>query len=140
MGHLSGSEFDASFIGFGGEFNNGFGTFIDEGMGKGKNSFKRIKKRAIPMLFKRTPNALNGIVFAVVRRIISKFDNKVERINKSRNPFHKLSSATVAFGTIILIKNKSCDMRKAVFVVLPEVSETINDKVTGDFRGGKIEK
>ena len=49
LGHLSRREFDASFIGFGSEFNNRFRPLVDEGTGKGKNSLKRVKKRAIPI-------------------------------------------------------------------------------------------
>ncbi len=109
-------------------------------MSKIENGIQSIEKRTVPMFFEMTPNALNRIVFTMVRRIIGKMYRELIMVNHLDESGHKLGSATMIFRAIIEIDKESTDIGKAFLLACPEISQTINDKITGHFRLGKVEK
>ena len=107
---------------------------------KVENRIQRIKKRTIPMLFKMTPNPLNGIVLAMVRRIVGKLDIELIQISHLGQTEHKLGSATLIFRSIIKIEQQCANIGKAFSLAAPKINQAIHDKITGHFRLGKVEK
>ena len=98
-------EFDASFIDFGYDVDTRLSLFEPKGTSEIDHSVKTIKQSAIPMFFKMTPNPFDGVVFTVIRRIISQLDGELGLISKLGNPVHKLGSSAMIFRAIILVEH-----------------------------------
>lgn len=108
-------------------------------VGKTQDGIDTIQQAAIPELFQHTPDALDGIVFAVVRWIVSQFHRHLELIGEIRDTFHKLGTTTVVLRSVVLVQDEGSDLRKAVSLGLPEIRQAVHDKVTGDLRRCEVQ-
>jgi len=102
-------------------------------------SRERIEQNAIPMLFEDAPKALDRIVLAVIRRIISQLNRALALIGELNHTLHKLSASAIVLWAIILKKQECLHLRKVRTNLLPAVEQTISDEVTGDSTGCKVE-
>ena len=57
------------------------------------------------MVFQHRPYPFDGVILAVIRRIISQIDTDSIFKDKFYQALHKLTSMTVIFGSIIRIDN-----------------------------------
>ena len=73
-------------------FHYGRKSFPGHGFSPFQSSFQGIQKRSAPMVFKNPPTALDGVIFAVIRRIVSQHDFKIMGVSKLGQALHKLSS------------------------------------------------
>ncbi len=53
------------------------------GFGKIEHGFDGVEERAIPVLFEHPPDSFDGIVLAVIGRIVSQLDGKVGLVTES---------------------------------------------------------
>ena len=79
----------------------GCSPFLPHARSPSKHSFNINKLASIPMLFKKAPTALYGIIFTRARRIVKSLNPSVNPVNKFHHPFLELSSYSATFGTVI---------------------------------------
>ncbi len=91
------------------------------------------------MLFQETPDTFNGIVLAVIRRIVGQFHGSPETVGKISNTVHELSSPAMVLWPIVLVDNKRRDFRKAFMVAGPKVRQAIDDEIAGHLGRGEVE-
>ena len=90
------------------------------------------------MLFQDPPNALNGIVLAVIRGIVSQLKGQFGAIGQVGQACHKLGMAGVIFGAIVEVEQQAGDVREGVAIVVPEMLDTIDHEIGSDVRGTPI--
>jgi hypothetical protein len=66
-------------------------------------------KRSIPMAFKNSPTALDGVIFAAIRRIESHYDFKIIFVSKFGQAFHKPGTMAGIVRPIIQVDNQLID-------------------------------
>src|SRR6266545_1584703 len=84
-----------------------------------QDGINRIEQRAVPVVFENAPAAFNGIVLAVVRRVIHQSHYDAILLYELDQTPHKLGAPTVVFGAVIQIDDQRSDLGKAVTYVLP---------------------
>ncbi len=94
----------------------------------------------MPVIFQNPPAAFDGVVFAVVWRIIGQAYGDVIALDKFHQALHELGTPAVALWTIVQIDEQCLDVGKALFDGLPPVDETIHQTIAGDLGGDPIEK
>ena len=75
----------------------------NHGFSKIEHGRKRIQEVAVPVLFKVPPEAFNGIVLTVLRRIIGQLDVELQLVSHLNHTLHELSAAAMIFWAIILL-------------------------------------
>jgi len=90
------------------------------------------------VVFKSSPAALNGVVFAVIRRIVNQNDLQVVFVREFDQALHELGSVTGILRTIVQVDDSLFDMAIMCLVSLPPLFQAIDDEVAG-FRGGPKE-
>src|SRR5713101_3424348 len=87
--------------------------------------------RPIPAQFQNTPAALDGIIFAVVRRIIQQLNRLVNGVGELHHPMEKLRAPATAFWTIVYFDLDQTRGSLLCFIQsVPLGFEHIHDKVT----------
>jgi hypothetical protein len=138
--HRALSEFDASVIECGDQFDNGMMAVVGHIGSEIEYGVHGIQQSAVPVVFQNAPTTFNRIVLAVVRGIVGQVDGELIPDSKSHEASHKLSPSAVVFGTIIQIENQGIDMGQAVTDTQPPVFEAVDQTIGGDFRGHHIQK
>ena len=77
------------------------------------------------------PAALNGVIFAVIWRIVNQHDFKIIFVSKFGQAFHKPGSMAGILRPIIQVDNQLLEKMIPVFIALPPVLNAINNKITG---------
>ncbi len=103
-------------------------------LGKVQYGLDGVEQAAVPVILQNTPGALNGVVLAVIRRIVSKLNRHLELINKVGKSFHELRAAAVVFWAIIQIEQQGLNLVESVTDRHPEILEAIDNKITGHTR------
>src|SRR5258706_915047 len=87
--------------------------------------------RPIPVQFQNTPAALDGIIFAVVRRRIQQLNRLVNGVGELHHPMEKLRAPATAFWTIVYFDLDQTRGSLLCFIQsVPLGFEHIHDKVT----------
>ncbi len=90
------------------------------------------------MLFKNTPDALDRVVFAVIRWVIGQLKRQDGTICQIGQACHELRAARMVFGTIVEVEQQRCNLREGVVVVIPEMLDTIDHEIGGHVRRADI--
>jgi len=89
------------------------------------------------MVFKNSPATLDGVIFAVIRRIVSQYYFQIIFVSKLGQAFHKLGPMAGIVRPIIQIDNQLLEKMILVFIAQPSVLKAINNKITGFKRDPK---
>ena len=84
------------------------------------------------MLFQEAPDPFNGVVLAVIRRIVGQFHSQSEVVDKVDDSSHELGAAAMVFRSIIQIEFEGGDSGKAVLDAFPPLAEAINQTIACD--------
>lgn len=109
-------------------------------LSKAQHRVTRVKQSAIPVLFQHTPDPFNGVVFAVIGRIICQIHRHLKTINEGSQPLHELRATAVIFRAIVQVQDQGCDLRKPLAQRYPAIHQAIDHEITGDFGRGEVEK
>ena len=126
-------EFDARVIQRGDQFDSGAMTVIGHIGSKVEYGIHRIQQIAVPVVFQNAPTTFDGIVLAVVRRIIGQVEGEMIALGKVQEAGHKLRTPTVVLGAIIQIEDQGIDMSKALMHTQPPALQTVHQAIGGDF-------
>ena len=85
------------------------------------------------MSLENAPAAFDRIVFAVIRRIVSKADVDLMLFNEIDHSGQELGTSSAILGAIVLKQNQCVDVRKSGLVFVPPVVEHIHDAVACNF-------
>ena len=91
------------------------------------------------MLFQEAPDPFNGIVLAVIGRIVGQLDSELEVVDKLGDALHELGAAAMVLRAIVQIDDESSDGWIAVTDSGPEISQAIDDEVTGHLGRREVE-
>jgi len=91
------------------------------------------------MLFQEPPDPFNGVVLAVIGRVVGQFHSESELVDKVDNTIHELSASAMVLRAVILIDNKRRDIRKAFTDTEPAIRYAIDDEITGHLGGREVE-
>lgn len=83
------------------------------------------------MLFQAAPDSLDGIVLAVIWRIVRQTDVELESIRKLDHTLHKLRAPAVILRPIVLEQHQGLDQGKVGVYLAPAILKAINDKIAG---------
>ena len=83
------------------------------------------------MVFKDSPAALNGVVFAVIRRIVGQNDLKVVVVRELDHALDVLGSGTGILRAIVEVYNQLFDMAIILLVAYPPLFKAIDNEVAG---------
>lgn len=92
------------------------------------------------MLLQAAPHAFNRIVLAVIGWIVSQLNCEVMLVREMGESGHKLSASAVILWSIIQVDEQSLYEGKALMERGPEVFQAIDDTITGQERGGHVQK
>jgi hypothetical protein len=92
------------------------------------------------MLFKNPPAALNGMIFAVIWRIIGQGDMQTCVPHEVHHARHELGVVAVIFGAIVKIDDQRSAVREPVPDGFPPLSDAIRETVTRDVGEHAIQK
>ena len=123
----------------GDEFHGGVFAFPCHRASKCQNGVNAVKQIAVPMLFQSSPTAFNGIVLAVIGRIIRQRKRHAGLANKLYQTRQKLSAATMTLRSIVKIEQQRLDLGKPRFVGLPPLTHNIDQTIAGDLGGDAID-
>ena len=82
------------------------------------------------MFFQDAPAAFDGVVLAVVWRIVNQHDFKIVSVGKFNHPFHELRPKTGILRTVVEINDQLTNVSETVLVCIPPLLETVGDEVT----------
>jgi hypothetical protein len=99
--------------------------------GKPDNGIERVKQVAVPVVLESRPATLDGVVLAVVRGIVRKFDMKMGRVGELHHPRHELGAVAVVLGTVVLVEDEPVDAAEPVVVAAPPALDDVCDGVGG---------
>ena len=87
---------------------------------------------AVPMLFENPPTALNGVVFAVVRRIVQELNRASDGVGEGHQTCQELGAVPMAFRTVVELDLELRDgVTLLVWEALPPLFQAVDEKVTG---------
>jgi len=109
-------------------------------LGKMNNRVDGIKEIPIPVVLSGCPAAFNGIICAVIGRILGQIDGELIGLGKLHEPCHKLSAIALILRSIIQIDHESMDLLKAFSPALPPQLQHIDQTIAGDFGGDTSQK
>ncbi len=81
------------------------------------------------MLFEPAKGTFDGIVFAVIGRIIGQLDRDLLPLSQADQAMHELGASRVILGAVIGINDPALDLREARFDTLPPLLQTIDNTV-----------
>jgi len=84
------------------------------------------------MTLKNAPTPFNGVVLAVVRRVVGESNVDLVLLHELHDARQELASAPAVLGTIVLQQDKGVDLRKAGRVLDPQRFEPVDDAIAGD--------
>ena len=90
------------------------------------------------MVFKNPPTALDGVIFAVIRRIVSEHYFKIIFVSKLGQALHKLGPMTGIVRPIVQLDDQLIAMAILVFITFPPMFKAINNKIAGFKRDTKV--
>ncbi len=82
------------------------------------------------MFFQNAPATFDGVVLAMVRRIVNQHDFQIVAIRKLYHPFDELRPQTGIVWTVVEIEHQLPNVSKAVLVGGPPLLQAVSDKVT----------
>lgn len=85
------------------------------------------------MIFECAPAAFNGVVLAVIGRVVDKSNIDLILLHKLDDSFEKLCSAATIFRPIVLQKDKTIHIWKRGLLLRPPLLYAVNDAITGRF-------
>ena len=85
----------------------------------------------MPIVFQGRPAALNRVVFAVIGRVVDEVYPQSGGLGKLRHPLDELGPVTSHGRTAIEVNRQGSDLRIAVPLLGPPLSETIDDEIAG---------
>ena len=94
------------------------------------NRVHRVQQRSIPMFFQNAPATFDGVVLAMVRRIVNQHDFQIVAIRKLHHPFDELRPKTGIAWTVVEIDHQLSKVSEAALVGGPPLLQTVRDKVT----------
>ena len=87
---------------------------------------------AVPVLLEDSPAALDGIVFAVVRRIVEEADGLADVIGELDHALEKLRAPTIALGPVVGLDLDVGDARTLIGVLArPPGVQAVDDEIAG---------
>ena len=95
-----------------------------------ENRVHRVQQRSIPMFFQNAPATFDGVVLAMVRRIVNQHDSQIVAIRKLHHPFDELRPQTGIVWTVVEIDHQLSKVTEAVLVGGPPLLQTVRDKIT----------
>lgn len=133
-------EADALVIGFGQQLDDRLLGAPGQRCGEVADGVNAVQQTAVPMLLQSAPHAFNGIVLAVIRGIVSQLNRELVLVRKLRDPGHELSTTAVILWSIVQVDEQGLYAGKALLNGGPEVFQAIDDAITGQERGGHVQK
>jgi hypothetical protein len=100
-------------------------------LSKVQYSLDAVEQTAVSVILQNTPDTLNGVVLAVIGRIVSKLNRHLELIDEVSQSFHELSAAAVVFWAIVQVEQQGLNMVELVTDSHPEILEAIGNEITG---------
>ena len=91
----------------------------------------RVQQRAVPMLLQDSPATLDGIVLAMVRRIIHQLDFQSGGVREPHQPVQELGSSTRVLRAVVQVDHQLAGGGMPRFVRLPPLFQTVHNEVTG---------
>ena len=91
------------------------------GLGKVEDGIERVKQIAMPMLLQYAPKAFNGIVLAVIRRIVNQLERELQLVSELDHAVHELRASAMIFGSIVLEEHQRLYLRELVGDLSPAV-------------------
>ena len=82
------------------------------------------------MFFQDAPAALDGVVLAMVRRIVNQYVFQMMAIRKLHHPFDELCPKTGVLRTVVEIDHQLPNLSEAIQIGIPPLLKTVRDKVT----------
>jgi len=92
---------DALLIDLVAEMNNRVETFPGHAASPGQHGVGIVEQCAIPMLLENAPAAFDGIVLAVIGRVVEQLNRLAAGIAKLDHASQKLGSHTTTLGSVI---------------------------------------
>ena len=111
-----------------------------QGLGKVEDGVHTVQQGTVPMLFQAAPHTFNRIVLAVIGWIVSQLNGEVVLVREVGESGHKLSAPAVILGSIIQVDEQGLDVGEALMDCGPELFQAIGDAITGQARGGHVQK
>ena len=93
--------------------------------------FDGVEQAAIPVILQDTPGPFNGVVLAVIRRIVSELNRHLKLIGEVGKPLHELRSAAVVFWAVVQIEQQRLNVVESVMDAHPEILQAISNEITG---------
>ena len=128
---------DTFFICTTNEFYHWIFTIVLHGFCQPDYFFNAVKQLSLPVVFQHPPDPFNGIILAVIRRIINRADPDFMLYCKINQSFHKLASATVILRPVVGI-DRYCMGVEPGFDAWPKIFKCIYHEVRGSVAFGKI--
>ena len=93
--------------------------------------FNGVQQRTVPVIFQDSPAAFDGIVFAVIWRVVRQFQCQLVTVLEVDQPLHKLGTRSADLGTIVEIDEQPTHTGIGGFSVGPPQLQAVGDEVAG---------
>jgi hypothetical protein len=94
--HLRFIQGDSLQVGLWVQFDDGVNPFPCHTLCPSQHRLLILQLRTIPMLFQNAPTPFNGIVFAVIGRVVEQLNGLANPVRKRHHPLEKLGANTAA--------------------------------------------
>ena len=110
-----------------------------QGLGKVDGRVDAVQQRTVPVLFQTAPHAFDGVVLAVIGRVVGQLYRQAEVVSEVGKSGHKLGTSALILRAIVGIDEQGFYLWKANGNCGPEIFDAVYDEIAGHTGGRQIE-
>jgi len=120
---------DTLFVGFVEQVDDGGHRFPSHRTSPSQDRIDAIEQGPIPVRLQDALAPFDGVVLAMVWRIVDQHDFQRVVVSKCHHPFHELGPKTGVLGAVVQVNHQLAYVRVPFVVYVPPLLETVRQEV-----------